>query len=224
MRPGQLPGSISPTQGPIAFEDFDLTPFLTSIIPGRNVLAIQGLNASAGNPNFLIQPQLLGRSLVVAGPAAYLYPPNPRLLERRRRFDTGTAAGRVFANPGVYTSNTLAVTLASTSGRTIRFTIDGSAPDSNSPVYTSAIQLTTNCTLRARAELGGIPGPVSGASYILLDSTLKNFSSNLPLVIVDTLGQVIPAGSKIGSYAVFIRINAVTAGPPWPGAPITSGG
>ena len=39
---------------------------------------------------------------------------------------------------------------------------------------------------------------------------LTNFSSNLPLVIIDALGQAIPDGSDVDAYAVFIETNAPT--------------
>ena len=51
---------------------------------------------------------------------------------------------------------------------------------------------------------------MTAANYILLDSSVTNFSSNLPLVIIDTVGQTIPDGSKIGSYTVFINTNMAT--------------
>jgi hypothetical protein len=50
----------------------DLAPSL--LVSGPNMLAIQGLNFSAGSSNFLIQPQLLARELVLKEPATYLYP------------------------------------------------------------------------------------------------------------------------------------------------------
>src|SRR5206468_1054286 len=44
----------------------------------------------------------------------------------------------------------------------------------------------------------------------LLDSSATNFSSNLPLLIIDTLGQTIPDEAKITAYAVFIDTNTPT--------------
>lgn len=113
---------------------------------------------------------------------------------------------------GVYTSNTLTVTLAcSSSSAIIRYTLDGSTPGTNSPLYSKAIPLTTNAAFRAAAALAGVLGPVTAANYILLDSSVTNFSSNLPLVIIDTLGQTLPSDkSKIGAYAFFIGTNTLT--------------
>ena len=43
-------------------QDFNLTPFLGLLQPGANLLAIQGLNVSAADSDFLILPELLGTS------------------------------------------------------------------------------------------------------------------------------------------------------------------
>jgi len=46
-------------------QDFNLTPFAGLLQPGTNVLAIRGLNASAGDSDFLILPELLATSVAV---------------------------------------------------------------------------------------------------------------------------------------------------------------
>jgi hypothetical protein len=200
-----------PPQGPIAFEDFDLTPFLSSLLPGQNLLALQGLNLSVTNANFLVQPQLSARQLKVLQPATYLYPSTPGAWN--------SSAGSAFVPEpvtfwppsGIYASNVLPVTLAgSSSSETIHYTLDGSNPGINSRVYTNTIVLTTNATIRARAESSGILGETSAANYVLLASSVTNFSSNLPLVVIDTLGQTIPDGWKVGAYGVFIGTNGTT--------------
>ncbi len=199
-----------PAQGALPFEDFDISPYLTNLVSGANLLAIQGLNVSASSSNFLIQPQLLGRNLTVAGPNTFLYPPTPGT------WNGGASAPVVpsvnfWPPPGVYSSNSVRVVLSSTSSSAvIRYTLDGSVPGTNSPIYTNALTLTADAVLRAQATLNELPGPVVAANYILLDASVTNFSSNLPLIIVDTLGQGIPDGSKIGSYAVFIDTNTPT--------------
>ena len=200
-----------PQPDPLAFEDFDISSSANLLVPGQNLLALQGLNLSPGNSNFLVQPQLVGRDLVMTGPATYLYPPTPGTWNNSSG-SAGVPPPVTFLPPsGVYTNNTLSVTLAcSSSSAIIHYTLDDSAPATNSPVYTNAILLTTNAILRATAELQGVPGPVTAANYFLLDSSATNFTSNLPLVIINTLGQTIPDGSKVDSYAVFINTNTPT--------------
>jgi hypothetical protein len=198
-----------PPGGPVAFEDFDITPSLGQLVAGTNLLAIHGLNISPGNSNFLIQPRLLGRDLVVTEPATYLYPPTPGAWNESAGSSVLPPPVTFTPAPGAYASNTLAVTLyCSSSSATIRYTLDGSTPGTGSPVYSNAIVISTNATIRARAEIGAVPSQVTAANYVLLDPSVTNFSSNLPLVIIDTLRQPIPDGSKIVAYAVFIDTNA----------------
>jgi hypothetical protein len=198
---------FSPSQGLVPFEDFDLTPWLDLVNAGPNVLAIQGLNVSATNSSFLIQPQLLGRELVIAGPQTYLFPPTPGAWNG----SAGTAIlPRVGLWPpaGMYFSNTLTVTLsASPSPATIRYTLDGSLPGLGARIYTAPLQVNGNAMIRAQAAVGGVWGQVAEAHYTLLDATVTNFTSNLPLVIIDTFGRGVPDGTKVGAYAIFIDTN-----------------
>lgn len=197
-----------PPPGPMAFENFDLSSSLHLLNPGQNLLAFQGLNISAGNSNFLVQPELIGRSFVIESPPTYLYPATPGIWN--------DSAGAIALPPvvtfsppgGVYTNDSLLISMsAGSSSGSIHYTLDGSTPGGSSPIYADPIRVSTNATFRARADAGGVPSPVTSATYIFLDSSLTNFTSNLPLVIIDTLGQVIPDGSKIGSYAIFLDTN-----------------
>lgn len=197
-----------PPPGPVGFEEFDSSPFLSALMPGQNVLAIQGLNVSSSSSNFLIQPRLLGRNLEMREPAIYVYPPTPGRWNDSAGASVLPATVTFSPAPGVYASNVLAVTLAcSSSSAIIRYTLDGSTPGPGSPVHTNVIQLPTNATIRAWSESDGVPSAVTAASYILLDSSVTNFTSNLPLVIINTLGQVIPDGDKVAAYAVFVDTN-----------------
>ena len=198
---------FSPPQGVVAFEDFDVSAGLDLLSPGPNMLAIQGLNVSATNSSFLIQPQLLASELVLAESPAYLYPPTPGTWN-------GSASSLVVASvgisppAGVYASNALFVTLsASPASATIHYTLDGSLPGIGSRIYTGPLLLQANAAVRAQAEVGGVWGEVVAAHYTLLDGSVTNFSSNLPLVVVDTLNHAIPDGSTIGAYALFIETN-----------------
>jgi hypothetical protein len=198
---------FSPAQGIVAFEDFDLSPWLDLLNPGPNMLAIQGLNVSATNSSFLIQPQLLARELVLAEASAYLYPPTPGTWNSSASASV-VATVDLLPPAGIYISNTLTVTLgASASPATIRYTLDGSLPGIGSRIYTGPLLVGGNALIRAQAAVGGVWGPVAEGHYTLLDATLTNFTSNLPLVFIDTFGHGIPDGSKVGAYAVFIDTN-----------------
>jgi hypothetical protein len=79
---------------------------------------------------------------------------------------------------------------SSSSGAAIHYTTDGSLPNARSPVYCRPLEFTKTVYLRARAyEEGLLPGPPRSQTYLLLDPALRAFSSNLPLLIMDTFGQ-----------------------------------
>ena len=199
-----------PPTGLMIAEEFNLSGSLNALVTGTNVLALQGLNRSAANGKFFLEPELVGRDIrVLTDMSRYFSPATPGLAN-----DTpfaGKASPPVFTPAaGVYASNTLTIALAGgSSSATIRYTLDGSQPGGSSPVYTAPITLTNNAVIRARAyESGKLDGDVAAANYVLLSDDVTNFTSNLPLVIIDTLGGTIIQDTRIPAYATFIDTNA----------------
>ncbi|MFN0125911.1 MAG: CotH kinase family protein [Verrucomicrobiales bacterium] len=109
------------------------------------------------------------------------------------------SATRVTASPtGRAFSGTLDVGLSAAlaDGAVIRFTINGTAPTSTSPVYSTSITLTTNSRLRARVfEPGLDPGPEASETYLKLSPDVAGFTSNLPIVLLDTDAAIAGATS-----------------------------
>jgi hypothetical protein len=95
----------------------------------------------------------------------------------------------------------------------IYYTLDGSLPSRRSLRYQGAVTVTNSVHVRARAyEEGLLPGPPHSESYLLVGSNLQTFTSNLPLLVLDTLGQD-PASSWAESSAhltVFEPVNGRT--------------
>ncbi|MCX7424226.1 MAG: CotH kinase family protein, partial [Planctomycetia bacterium] len=78
-------------------------------------------------------------------------------------------------------------------GAVIRYTLDRTVPTfPSSPVYTGPI--TVSATTMVRASLF-VPGYSASAAvsetYFALDPALASFDSNLPLVVVDTFGEIL---------------------------------
>ncbi len=90
---------------------------------------------------------------------------------------------------GIYTNNSVSVTMSAASGQ-IRYTTDGTVPTSTSTLYTGPVSVTSCIVLKARTfQTGLLPGPVESQPYTLVDSSVRNFSSNLPLIILSTGGR-----------------------------------
>jgi hypothetical protein len=73
----------------------------------------------------------------------------------------------------------------------IYYTLDGSAPTEDSALYTSPLAITSSVQVRARAfddANGLMPGPLHSESYIQLDSSLLNTTSDLPAIVIYNFG------------------------------------
>ena len=75
----------------------------------------------------------------------------------------------VVTAPGVYEGSSVRVEIQGAG--TLRYTLDGSIPEADDPVYTAPIELTETAVLRVRAfEEGKLPSAAVTASYIINES------------------------------------------------------
>lgn len=121
-------------------------------------------------------------------------------------------AGSVtFSQPGGPITTTTAITLTTAEPDSgIWYTVDGSIPTTNSIRYQEPIPVDRSLRIRARVFRDGlVPGPVSGTGFTLVSESQRTFSSNLPLLIVDTHGRTIGEGSRAPCYVTVIEPGAV---------------
>lgn len=172
----------------LQFRDFDLTPHLGLLNAGPNVLAFQVLNNGLTSSDILLSPVLAASTSPIGDPVpGYFALPTPR--EVNGNSTPPLAGGVVLSPPGRTFTTSVAVTLSEISplpGAQIRYTLDGGEPDEMAALYSGPLTITANSYLRARVFAAGTePGPVTGAAYHRLDADVVNFSSNLPLFIID---------------------------------------
>jgi autotransporter-associated beta strand protein len=168
-----------------AWETIDLTPHLGRLLPGANVLAIQGLNYAAGDNDFLVLPELsqivtlgLGEHFFAAATPGdansqdYWLHVEDTKFSLDRGFYERLPAGQNYS---------LEITTA-TPGATIRYTLDGSAPtETYGTIYTGPIPFNKTTTVRAAAFR-----PLYASS---------NVDSQTYVFFDDVMGQpVLPAG------------------------------
>ena len=96
--------------------------------------------------------------------------------------DDGSAASVVAAptfSPagGTYTSAQNVTISTTTSGALIYYTINGTTPTANSTLYTGAIPVSSNMTIKAIAVKGGVSSTVVTATYII-SSSANNVNAN----------------------------------------------
>ncbi|MDB6030162.1 MAG: hypothetical protein JWM16_500 [Verrucomicrobiales bacterium] len=102
----------------------------------------------------------------------------------------------VFSIPGgVYTDNQR---LNLQAGKAVvRFTTDGSEPQTNSPVFKTSLEITNSMVVRAKAwDPSGQASRTKTQSYELMGSDLARFESSLPLIVLDSCGNEISHQDK----------------------------
>ncbi|MBQ9148934.1 MAG: lamin tail domain-containing protein [Oscillospiraceae bacterium] len=97
--------------------------------------------------------------------------------------ENGTGVAFISATPSITTKdgvyNDVTGVSVAMEGKAIRYTLDGSIPDADSPLYTGPISLTKTTVVRAASfEEGGMPSDVVTASYII------NENHTLPVISV----------------------------------------
>jgi hypothetical protein len=78
-------------------------------------------------------------------------------------------------------------------------------PTTNSPIYSGPIPISTTTQIRARAfEPGLLPSAPMTEIYIQISSNVRNFSSDLPIVVVHNLnGGTVPSSYQAGMIMIF---------------------
>ncbi len=155
----------------LTVEEIDVSRYAALLTAGTNVLAIQGLNASAADPDFLLLPELVAGSFA---PGRYFSSPTPRAVNGNGF--SGFVADTVFApNRGFYsTPQTVSVSCA-TPGAVVVTTTDGSIPSLTNGTQSpspATVNIATTTTLRAAAfvpagDLG--PANVDTHTYLFVD-------------------------------------------------------
>ncbi|HYV29969.1 MAG TPA: CotH kinase family protein, partial [Candidatus Binatia bacterium] len=181
--------------GEQAAEEFDLSRQINLLRAGKNVLAIHALNQKADDPSFLVQPELIaGYSALRSDERRYFSTPTPRSINREGL--RGLSPPPVFSKRGGVFLNPVKLELSAGSGA-VRYTLDGSEPTASSQPYTEPILLSSSTLVKARTFAPDLlPSGTVTETFTLLDASLANFNSNLPLLILNPFGQYLSANSK----------------------------
>ncbi len=165
----------------LAAEEINISSHIGALRPGRNVLAVQALNVSRDDADFLIVPELEAVSFA-SGALRYFEEPTPGAPNDKPGFlgfvaDTKFSADRGFFNMAL----DVAIT-TETAGAEIRYTLDGTAPaQAAGTLYTGPIHVTTTTTLRAAAFKAGFRSTNADAqTYIFPADVVKQTGAGFP--------------------------------------------
>ena len=152
-----------------------------------------GSVASAFSPAYPAQTSDVsyGRDQADASIVGFFIAPTPGA--QNSMSGTGFAPEPLFSiESGTYTNASLTLTISAPAGGTIRYTVNSSVPTNTSLLYTGAITFSTNLVIKARVFQEDLwPSPVVARTFFMLDPSLQDFNSNLPLLIMNTSGRPI---------------------------------
>jgi hypothetical protein len=162
------------------FEDINVSDHLGALAPGANVLAIQGLNRTSGDPDFLIVPEVVEYQ-TSALTNKFFSTPTPAGLNNSG-FVAFVADTKFSVDRGFFeTPFSLSIT-SSTPGTTIWYTTNGSVPaPGNGLVYNAPLPISRTTVIRAAAFLTGFqPSNVDTETYIFVNDVLRQSPTGQP--------------------------------------------
>ena len=186
-------GSRTPEES-IAAETVSISHALDTLQPGANVLTIHGMNVAHDDDDFLLVSELLASKPL--GTVRFMVLPTPGQPNEAPMVSETPD----FVPPGGMFTEPFLLELLLPPGALnsdIHYTLDGTNPTSESPVYSSPILIDGTTEVRANIiEPAILPGPVAIQSYIKLAANMQDFTSDLPIVIIDSFGGSIPDTSS----------------------------
>ncbi|HAA88762.1 MAG TPA: hypothetical protein DCE22_10925 [Verrucomicrobiales bacterium] len=205
-----------------SFVDTDLSSQASDIVrTGNNVLAIHVMNGDTRSSDLLALPRLEAQFIIKPDEGDEPKPPELGYFQipspgKNNGTESGLPSGPVvISQPGRGFTGNLTLTLSTQSPQSqIRYTTNGSLPTENSTLYTGGIiNIERSTLLRARTfEDGLTPGPVSEAGYIRLSTDAQNFSSDLPVIIMERFsnGGATAANGKTFTFFAFFEPDPQT--------------
>ncbi len=162
-----------PNSQALVFEEINVSDYLSALNAGSNVLAIQGLNQSAADFDFLLLPELVEYK-ASALTNMYFASPTPGALNNSG-FVAFVADTKFSVTRGFYnTPFSLSITSA-TPNATIIYTTNGSVPSlANGTTYTTPLAISRTTVIRAAAFKDGFePSNVDTHTYIFASDVVR---------------------------------------------------
>ena len=161
--------------------DIDLPAGLLQPGANANLLAIQGLNISAADLDFLVYPELQGLR-TIESKQTYFTAPTPGAANAVSN-TTEVVLDTTFSHDrGFYSGPfNVAITTATLDAQ-IRYTLDGSTPTATTgQIYSGPIQINGTSILRAAAfKPGAISSNVDTQTYIFVSDVIQQSPDGLP--------------------------------------------
>ncbi len=194
------------------YDDFDITDWIGALLPGKNVLAIHGLNVTLTSSDMLILPELIAVDVsdVQDSSVMYFTAPTPRTPNATGVL--GYVADTKFTvDRGFFTRPFDVIITTATEDAQIYYTLDGSTPTPETGItYIEPIVVSETTVLRAAAFKPGYqPSNVDTQTYIFVSDVITQ-SSGAP-------GPGWPTSSVTGQVFEYGMDPEVTGDPEYAG-------
>ena len=208
-------GSHGAVDGRIPTDVINLNDHIGLLNPGQNVLALQGMNVSVDDNDFYLLPQITAAEVQSVSQQVFVTPtPAAENNLPAAPKPTFTETGGTFVG-----SKTVEILNPQPSPNfQIRYTVDGTEPNEESLLYTAPLVLTRSTWLRAKvfdssSQQAFSPSNTTSEAFIALHSDLVSRDSDVPLLVIDTLGQSFPgsgASNLASSLVSLYDVDPVT--------------
>ena len=170
--------TVRPDETAVVFATLDLTAFKGGLQLGTNVLAFHGLNQASNSSDLLIRPELTGTYRGATTGIGYLARPTPGSANTVS-YPSFVRDTRFSHDRGFYETNFSLVLTCATTGATIYYTTNGSAPSpTNGAAYAAPIPVSRTTAVRAAAYApDALPSDVDSQTYIFLRDVMAQPAS-----------------------------------------------
>ena len=171
------------------------------LVAGENILAIQALNRTPGNNDFIIISELEGEVQDLTGPSIDGYFSTPTPSNPNGPPSAAPPAKVTYSVTSRAFTDDFSLALSHPDPEVvIRYTTDGTLPgndaNSPSPAYSTPIAINGSTLVRARAfKVGALDGLGKTEGFMKMAASEANFSSDLPVVMLSTFGKGAPPES-----------------------------
>ena len=188
---------------------------LGALREGSNVLAIQGMNVNASDPDFFFHATLSTAEILSESLQPFIQP-TPGELNLLPAAPTPVITGE---SGLFFGSQTIELSVDNPNPNLeIRYTLDGSNPTANSSLYNGPIVLNESARLEAKtfdssANPNFVASNAASGTYFALADDLRETDSNLPIIILDTLGKGVPSTgstSLVGMNVAVLEVSKAT--------------